>query len=163
MQRLPMCPPKTMEELGKDPAQLKAVLTSHVLHGKLMSADIKNSPVKTVDGASVAVKTLSVMGIHEIGAVYASPRNYVSYRLETKRIATQLGLKLQAFQANGELRSLGQKLGASTPAVLLFVGGTPELAEFTQGLEKQARQRYIVALADVCRRWRRWALPATRQ
>ena len=36
-----------------------------------------------------------------------------------------------------------------TPAVLLFVGGTPELAEFTQGLEKQSRQRYIVALADV--------------
>jgi hypothetical protein len=29
------------------------------------------------------------------------------------------------------------------------VGGTPELAEFTQGLEKQARQRYVVALADV--------------
>jgi hypothetical protein len=31
----------------------------------------------------------------------------------------------------------------------LFVGGTPELAQFTQGLEKQSRQRYIVALADV--------------
>ena len=36
-----------------------------------------------------------------------------------------------------------------TSAVLVFVGGTPELAEFTQGLEKQSRQRYIVALADV--------------
>lgn len=33
--------------------------------------------------------------------------------------------------------------------MILFVGGTPELAQFTQGLEKQARQRYIVALADV--------------
>lgn len=29
------------------------------------------------------------------------------------------------------------------------MGGTPELAGFTQGLEKQARQRYLVALADV--------------
>jgi len=47
------------------------------------------------------------------------------------------------------VRLLGQKLNASTPAILLFVGGTPELAQFTQGLEKQARQRYIVALADV--------------
>jgi hypothetical protein len=28
-------------------------------------------------------------------------------------------------------------------------GGTPELVQFTQGLEKQQRQRYIVALADV--------------
>ncbi|UUZ73790.1 hypothetical protein LP415_12600 [Polaromonas sp. P1(28)-8] len=29
------------------------------------------------------------------------------------------------------------------------MGGSPELAAFTQGLEKQARQRYVVALADV--------------
>jgi hypothetical protein len=33
--------------------------------------------------------------------------------------------------------------------VLLFMGGTPELVQFTQGLERQARQRYVVALADV--------------
>jgi hypothetical protein len=33
--------------------------------------------------------------------------------------------------------------------VLLFIGGTPELAEFTQGLQKQNRQRYVLALADI--------------
>ena len=33
--------------------------------------------------------------------------------------------------------------------MLLFLGGTPELAEFTKGLDTQARQRYVVALADV--------------
>jgi hypothetical protein len=58
-------------------------------------------------------------------------------------------LKLQSFRGAGDLRAMGQQLNPRTPAVLLFVGGTPELAEFTQGLEKQARQRYIVALADV--------------
>jgi ABC-type branched-subunit amino acid transport system substrate-binding protein len=58
-------------------------------------------------------------------------------------------LGLQSFQGNGDVRLLGQKLTPGTPAVLLFMGGTPELAQFTQGLEKQARQRYIVALADV--------------
>jgi hypothetical protein len=49
----------------------------------------------------------------------------------------------------GDLRLLGQQMNSATPAVLLFLGGTPEVAGFTQGLEKQMRQRYVVALADV--------------
>ena len=96
-----------------------------------------------------ALKTLSVMGLSELGAVFGSSRDYAAYRSEVERIAGAMQLKLQVFQAQGELRALGQKLTPKTPAVLLFVGGTPELAEFTQGLEKQARQRYVVALADV--------------
>ena len=96
-----------------------------------------------------ALKTLSVMGMSELGAVYGSARDHSAYHLEVERIAATMQLKLQTFQASGELRALGQKLTPRTPAVLLFFGGTPELAEFTQGLEKQARQRYIVALADV--------------
>jgi ABC-type branched-subunit amino acid transport system substrate-binding protein len=96
-----------------------------------------------------ALKTLSVMGMTELGAVYGSARDYSAYHLEVERIALAMQLKLQTFQLGAELRALGQKLTPSTPAVLLFVGGTPELAEFTQGLEKQSRQRYIVALADV--------------
>ena len=35
-------PAKTMEELGKDPVRLKAVLTYHVVPGKVMAADVKN-------------------------------------------------------------------------------------------------------------------------
>ena len=96
-----------------------------------------------------ALNTLSVMGIKVLGAVYASAREHAAYHLEVERIAASMQVQLQSFQGNGDLRLLGQKLTATTPAVLLFVGGTPELAGFTQGLEKQARQRYIVALADV--------------
>lgn len=49
-------PAKTMEDLGKDPARLTAVLTYHVIPGKVMAADVKNnSNVKTVNGANVAV------------------------------------------------------------------------------------------------------------
>lgn len=96
-----------------------------------------------------ALKTLSVMGMSELGAVYGSAHDQNAYHLEVERIAATMQLRLQTFQASGELRVLGQKLTPRTPAVLLFFGGTPELAEFTQGLEKQARQRYIVALADV--------------
>ena len=98
---------------------------------------------------SHALKTLSVMGMSELGVVYASARDHSAYQPEVERIASAMQLKLKSFQARGELRTLGQKLTPMTPAVLLFVGGTPELADFTQGLEKQARQRYIVALADV--------------
>ena len=49
-------PAKTMEDLGKDPARLAAVLTYHVIAAKVMAADVKsNSNVKTVNGANVGV------------------------------------------------------------------------------------------------------------
>lgn len=96
-----------------------------------------------------ALKTLSVMGLKTLGAVYGSVRDHAAYHVEVERIASKLQLGLQTFQGAGRLRLLGQKLTPDTPAVLLFVGGTPELAEFTQGVQQQARQRYLVALADV--------------
>lgn len=48
-------PAKTMDDLSKDPAKLKAVLTYHVVPSKLMAADVKNGNVKTVNGANVAL------------------------------------------------------------------------------------------------------------
>ncbi|MDP1954737.1 MAG: fasciclin domain-containing protein [Polaromonas sp.] len=48
-------PAKTMDDLAKNPAMLKDVLTYHVIAAKVMSADVKNGPVKTVNGANVAV------------------------------------------------------------------------------------------------------------
>ncbi len=49
-------PAKTMEDLGKDPARLKAVLTYHVIPAKVMATDVKNnSNVKTVNGANLGV------------------------------------------------------------------------------------------------------------
>ena len=96
-----------------------------------------------------ALKTLSIMGLKELGAIYATAREKTSYQSEIERIAGSMQLKLASYQGSDDLRLLGQRLLPSAPAVLLFVGGTPELAEFTQGLEKLSRQRYIVALADV--------------
>lgn len=46
-------PAKTMDELAKNPAKLKEVLTFHVLAGKTMAADVKNSKAKTLHGAEV--------------------------------------------------------------------------------------------------------------
>ncbi|MBX3652662.1 MAG: ABC transporter substrate-binding protein [Ramlibacter sp.] len=96
-----------------------------------------------------ALKSLTVMGVQELGAIYGTPQDHALYHEDLERIAGGMRLKLQSFQANGDLSRLGQRLTPGTPAILLFVGGTPELVQFTQGLDKQQRQRYVVALADV--------------
>ena len=48
-------PPATMQALAADPAKLKAVLTYHVVAGKIMAADVKNGNSKTVNGANLAL------------------------------------------------------------------------------------------------------------
>lgn len=48
-------PAKTLQALASDPAQLKAVLTYHVIPGKTLLADVKNGNAKTVHGASLAL------------------------------------------------------------------------------------------------------------
>ena len=96
-----------------------------------------------------ALKSLTVMGVQDLGAVYASSQEHALYHEDLERIAAEFKVRLQSFRAEGELVRLGQRLTQSTPAILLFLGGTPELVQFTQGLDKQLRQRYVVALADV--------------
>jgi uncharacterized surface protein with fasciclin (FAS1) repeats len=48
-------PQKVMDELAADPAKLKDVLTYHVIPAKVMSSEVKNSSVKTVQGANLAL------------------------------------------------------------------------------------------------------------
>jgi ABC-type branched-subunit amino acid transport system substrate-binding protein len=96
-----------------------------------------------------ALKSLSVMGVPELGAVYASSQEFSLYRNDVERIAARLKIRLTSYSPDGDLRRVGQGLTASTPAIVLFIGGTPELVQFTQGIEKQSRQRYVIALADV--------------
>jgi ABC-type branched-subunit amino acid transport system substrate-binding protein len=96
-----------------------------------------------------ALKSLSATGVKEVGAVFASRREHELYREDAARIAAGLKLTLRSYPGTVALTQLGQQMDQRTPAVLLFIGGTPELVQFTQGLDKQARQRYVVALADV--------------
>lgn len=96
-----------------------------------------------------ALKSLTVMGVQTLGAIYASEREQSMFRDDVERIAASLKLKVVPFRPTSDLRQLGQQLDAGTPAILLFTGGTPELVQFTQGLAKQSRQRYVIALADV--------------
>ena len=48
-------PAKTMEALAADPAQLKAVLSYHVIDGRVAAADVKPGTAKTRQGATVAL------------------------------------------------------------------------------------------------------------
>jgi uncharacterized surface protein with fasciclin (FAS1) repeats len=48
-------PAKTMDELAHDPAKLKAVLSYHVVAGKMMAADVKTGHAKTTTGANLSL------------------------------------------------------------------------------------------------------------
>lgn len=96
-----------------------------------------------------ALKSLSVMGVQDVGAVFASAREHELYGRDVAGSAAALKLKLTMFRGEGDLTGLGQRFGPGTPALLLFLGGTPELVQFTRGLQRQARQRYLIALGEV--------------
>lgn len=96
-----------------------------------------------------AIKSLSVMGITQVGAVYGTAVEHTAYRADLEQVAKTLNLFIVSYAPQGDLQDLAQSLKANSPRVLLFVGGTPELVRFTQGIEKQAAQRYIVAMSDV--------------
>jgi uncharacterized surface protein with fasciclin (FAS1) repeats len=48
-------PEATMKQLASDKEMLRAVLTYHVVPGKVGAAEVKNGNVKTVQGANVAL------------------------------------------------------------------------------------------------------------
>jgi uncharacterized surface protein with fasciclin (FAS1) repeats len=50
-------PAGALEKLIANPAQLKAVLTYHVVSGKVMASAVKAGKVKTVQGASATIAT----------------------------------------------------------------------------------------------------------
>ncbi len=96
-----------------------------------------------------AIKSLSSLSINSLAVVFASKEDRQKNLLDIQRIAQKHNLGLQEIPLADSLVKVGQTINSATPAVVLFVGGTPELAQFTQGLDKQARQRFVVALADV--------------
>lgn len=48
-------PAKTLADLAADKAQLRAVLTYHVVAGKLVAADVRNGNQKSLQGANLAL------------------------------------------------------------------------------------------------------------
>ncbi len=150
-----------MSGTASDPvaAQLVALLQAekydiaHVapwLQGAGTAVDERTFPIFATRQEQVAhaLKSLSVMGVQELAAVYASQQEYTLYREDLERAAVALNLKLKSIRPESDIKAQGQRLDPAA-AIVLFMGGTPELVQFTQGLEKQSRQRYVIALADV--------------
>lgn len=139
-----------VELLRGDPLEIAHV--APWLHQDLAAdAQLRTFPIfaSRQEQISHALKSLSVIGVPAIGVVYASAQEQRLYQAEVQRVAADLKLQLVPYAPTGTLQQLGQQLTPQTPPILLFVGGTPELAQFTLGLEKQNRQRYVIGLADV--------------
>jgi len=98
---------------------------------------------------SHSLRVLTEQGVQEVGLIFATDTEYKLYRDEFDRIGQNLKFKMRNFPPLGEVAQIGRKLTPDTPAILVFVGGTPEIISFMQGMEAQQRQRYLVALADV--------------
>ncbi len=141
---------KLVELLRGDPLEIAHV--APWLHQDLTAdAQLRTFPIfaSRQEQISHALKSLSVIGVPALGVVYASAQEQRLYQAEVQRVATDLKLQLVPYAPTGTLQQLGQQFSPQTPPILLFVGGTPELAQFTLGLEKQNRQRYVIGLADV--------------
>lgn len=96
-----------------------------------------------------AIRSLSIMGVTELGVVFSPPAEQARNQTDMEQTAANLKLRLRPYVATQGLLALAASLRADTPRILIFLGGTPELAQFAQGIEKQAVQRYIVAMSDV--------------
>lgn len=98
-----------------------------------------------------ALQSLASVGVAELGLVYASPALEQALRPGVMQATERLGLKARRFAAapSQELSAFGEAFPAASPVVLLFLGGTVELALFSQGLSRRGLQRYVVCLSDV--------------
>jgi hypothetical protein len=96
-----------------------------------------------------AIKSLSATGVTEIGVVYANTYEHASFRTDMEQLAASTGVSLKSYGPTGDLPQLGKSLTPQSPRILVFLGGTPELVQFSQGIEQHAMQRYIVAMSDV--------------
>lgn len=97
-----------------------------------------------------ALKTLAVMGVQELGVVFASAAVRQQSQARVQQAAQALGLRTQHLPLPGTGGAAAASLTTPAQAIVLFVGGTPELHDFVRKLVLQpGRQCYIVALADV--------------
>lgn len=101
------------------------------------------------DQIAQALKSLSTMGVPEIGVVYASQQEQRQHRRDVENACATLGIQLKSVNLSQDLATLGKNLPTNTPHTLLFVGGTPELVQFLSGADQQARRHYVLALANV--------------
>jgi hypothetical protein len=97
------------------------------------------------------LKTLSVVGVSELGLVYPSQQHADTMQAGMSVIADRLQLKTRSLviPKGQDITAFAAKLPANAPFFLMFMGGSIELALFTQGLGARNLQRYVLCLSDV--------------
>ena len=103
------------------------------------------------DQIRYVLKNLAVMQVTELGLIYPTREGAAALHQGTSAIAERLQLKARALTVppGEDIESFAARLPADAPFFLVFMGGSVELARFTRGLGKKARQRFVVCLADV--------------
>lgn len=97
------------------------------------------------------LKTLSVVGVNELGLVYPTQRHADTMQAGMAVIADRLQLKTRSLviPKGQDIAGYAARLPASAPFFLMFMGGAIELALLTQGLGHKKMQRYVLCLSDV--------------
>ena len=93
-----------------------------------------------------ALTQLQGIGLAEVGVVFGTPQEQAQRGGGMLAAAQRSGTRMRLL---GSLDSPSLQLDTGAPAVLLFAGGTVELARLTRLLAQRRLQRYVVSLADV--------------
>lgn len=96
-----------------------------------------------------ALKNLSTVGMDRVTVVYQSENGRRLNASDIQRLAQALKLTLLEMPVQTDLTLQAQHISSTNVPLVLFVGGTPELVQFTRGWSKGNMMRYIIALADV--------------
>lgn len=88
-----------------------------------------------------AMRSLAVMGVRQAGAVYANAALQEQLQGSVTEVGQAMGVRIQPLSPDDQK--------TVPPAIVLFMGGTPELHKYVSRLAMpQGRQCYVVALAD---------------
>lgn len=97
-----------------------------------------------------ALKTLAAMGVQQAGVVYANAQTQQQSSSHIAKAAREMGLQIRALPLADSTGPAAAALRSPEAAIVLFIGGTPELHDFARQLVlKPGRQCYVVGLADV--------------
>lgn len=96
-----------------------------------------------------ALKSLAVVGLKEVGVIFATQQEQRQHESTLQLLSKKHQLQIKPYVAQQGFFLLGLQLPQDSPAVMLFMGGTPELAQFSKGAGAMNRQRFAVGMADI--------------
>ena len=96
-----------------------------------------------------ALRSLATMGVQRISVIYADGPLQQQLQPSVGQAATALRIQAQTLPQPGTSTAQAA-LRSPADAIVLFIGGTPELHDFVRQLQlPTGRQCYVIALADV--------------